>query len=77
MLSAARCVHNVVGCRQSSWAAVAGDQIDRQTDIGSHKMRFCTLLLIAVAAVVSRQCVTHREADVLLQDHQLDGELTD
>ena len=29
-------------------------------------MRFCTLLLIAVAAVVSRRCVTHREAGALL-----------
>jgi hypothetical protein len=39
-------------------------------------MRFCTLLLIAVAAVVSRRCVTHREAGALLRDHQLEGELT-
>ena len=49
----------------------------RQTFTGSHKMRFCTLLLVAVAAVVSRRCVTHREADALLRDHQLEGELTD
>ena len=39
-------------------------------------MRFCTLLLVAVAAVVSRQCVTHREAGSLFRDHQLEGELT-
>ena len=40
-------------------------------------MRFCTLLLVVLAAVVSRRCVTHREASALLRDHQLEGELTD
>ena len=40
-------------------------------------MRLCTLLLVVVAAVVSRRCVTHREAGALLRDHQLEGELTD
>jgi hypothetical protein len=40
-------------------------------------MKLWTLLVIAVAAGVSRRCVTHHEAGALLRDHKLEGELTE
>ena len=40
-------------------------------------MQLWSLLVIAVAAVVSRRCVTHHEAGALLRDHKLEGELTE
>ena len=40
-------------------------------------MKLWSLLVIAVAAVVSRRCVTHHEAGALLRDHKLEGELTE
>ena len=40
-------------------------------------MKLWALLVIAVAAGVSRRCVTHHEAGALLRDHKLEGELTE
>ena len=40
-------------------------------------MQLWALLFIAVAAGVSRRCVTHHEAGALLRDHKLEGELTE
>ena len=47
------------------------------TENQESNMKHWALLAIVAATVVSRRCVTHREAGALLRDHKLEGQLTE